>query len=96
MDKYFRKKKCGYKKVYHFPDVEEHLENVEEFVFLLCDLPTCFDNQNKCFRACNCLRRLTIDSRVLLVKNLIPKLYLRRYFYEQQQPLRMRMQMGLA
>ena len=36
---------------------------------MLCDLPTCFDNQNKCFRACDCLRRLTIDGRVLLVQN---------------------------
>ena len=62
----------------HFPDAEEHVENVGRFVVLLCELPTCFDHQNKHFRSCNCLRRLAIDSRVLLVQSLKAHFVLKR------------------
>ena len=70
IDKYYRKKKCGYKKAVQFPNVEEQLKNVCSFVAVLCDLPACFDHRNKRFRACNCIRRLTLESRANLVQNL--------------------------
>ena len=70
IDEYCWKKKCGCKKVVQFPDLEQQLKNACSFVFLLCESPACFDHVNERFRACDCIRRLSIESQANSVQNL--------------------------
>ena len=50
--------------------MEQQLENAFSFVVSLCKSPACFDHVNERFRACNCICRLSVESRSNLVQNL--------------------------